>query len=134
MKTHPLLSTLALFCIVSTSAHAEGKKKKSHRPLPPEIIAEFDQDKNGKLNKEERQKARKARHAKRIEKFDADQDGKLNEEERQEARKAHRQMILEKFDKNEDGKLSKEEKKETREAGLLKRKHAKRRKDGNQKP
>ena len=84
--------------------------------------------------------------AEAIKKFDADGDGKLNEEERAKAREAFRKRqgdrqpggprgadfrkkLLEKFDADGDGKLSEEERAKAREAFK-----AKRAKEGNQKP
>ncbi|MFI3243713.1 MAG: hypothetical protein R3Y56_05625 [Akkermansia sp.] len=46
-----------------------------------------------------------------LDKFDADSDGKLNEDERAKAKAAHEQR-LQKYDTNGDGKIDKEERKE----------------------
>jgi hypothetical protein len=46
------------------------------------MIAKFDKDGDGKLNDEEREKAKAERQAEMIKKFDTDGDGKLSEEER----------------------------------------------------
>ena len=65
---------------------------------------------------------------KMLEKYDADKDGKLNEEERGKAReemkkhfKERRAEMLKKFDKDGDGKLSEEERKALHEA--MKKRH-----------
>ena len=92
-----LLSTAS---IANAQAPEGGEKKPEHRQMPPEVIAKFDKDGDGKLNEEERKAAREAagdrpdgakmeEHKKEaIAKFDKDGDGKLNEEERKAAREA----------------------------------------------
>lgn len=74
-------------------AHAQAPEgPKGYGGPPPEIVAKFDLDGDGKLNQEERKAARKAMHEhhrqKMLEKFDTDGDGKLSEEERKAAREA----------------------------------------------
>ena len=63
--------------------------------MPPEILAKFDKDGDGKLNDEERAAAKAAAEAKMeerkkemIAKFDKDGDGKLSDEEKKAAEEA----------------------------------------------
>ena len=127
-----LLSTAS---IANAQAPEGGEKKPEHRQMPPEVIAKFDKDGDGKLNDEEKAAAKAAFEAKMeerkkeaIAKFDKDGDGKLNEEERKAAREAagdrpdgakmeeHKKEAIAKFDKDGDGKLNEEERKAAREA------------------
>ncbi len=113
------------------------------RKLPKELIAKFDADKDGKLNREERQamwedwaqkhpeevKKMQERRKAFLDKYDTDKDGKLNKEERQAMRKdwaqknpeiakkfeEHHKAMLDKYDVDKDGKLSREEFREMRQ-------------------
>ncbi len=123
MKTSTLIVIGAAIGL-SGAAHAEedSKKRPPHK-LPPEIIAKFDKDGDGKLNEEEREAAKAARgdmEANRrkefLEKFDADGDGKLSDEEKKAMREAMKKKMLEKFDKDGDGILSEAERAEMRKA------------------
>lgn len=123
MKTMTLI-TIAAAIGLSGAAHAEeGKKERPPHKLPPEIIAKFDKDGDGKLNEEEhaaakaaREEMQAARKKEMLEKFDKDGDGKLNEEEKMAAHEGMKKKMLEKFDKDGDGELSEEERKEMRKA------------------
>jgi Ca2+-binding EF-hand superfamily protein len=126
MKTRILYTALAAFAVSSISASAqEGERPK--REIPPEILAKFDTDGDGKLSEDERKAAMEARKGKMeeqrkamIAKFDKDGDGKLDEEERKAAReamKARHDEILAKYDADKDGKLSPEERKAAIDAG-----------------
>lgn len=108
MKTTPLMILGALAATLSfASAQEKPKRGDGGPPLPPEVIEKFDADKDGKLNKEEREAARAAREKE----FDKDGDGKLNDEERKAMREDGHKKLLEKFDTDKDGKLSEEERK-----------------------
>jgi Ca2+-binding EF-hand superfamily protein len=133
-----IIATAALLSAASI-AHAQapegGEKKPEHRKLPPEILAKFDKDGDGKLNEEERAAAKAAGEAKMeerkkemIAKFDKDGDGTLSDEEKKAAREAagdrpdpakmeeRKKEVIAKFDKDGDGKLNEEERKAAREA------------------
>ncbi len=58
--------------------------------MPREFVEQYDADKDGKLNEEERKAAGEAMRARMLEKYDADKDGKLSDEEREAARKDRR--------------------------------------------
>ena len=109
MKTTPLMILGALAATLSFASAQEKPKRGDGGglPLPPEVIEKFDADKDGKLNKEEREAARAAREKE----FDKDGDGKLNDEERKAMQEAGHKKLLEKFDTDKDGKLSDEERK-----------------------
>ena len=60
-----LLTILAITCVVALSVSAEGEKDKDakkpeltaeQKALKTEMLAKYDADKNGKLNKEEKSK------------------------------------------------------------------------------
>ena len=109
---------------LSGAAHAEeGKKQRPPHKLPPEVIARFDKDVDGKLSEEERKAAREGREEMMAErkkemlaKFDKDGDGNLNDDEKAAMREEMKKKALEKFDKDGDGELSEEERKEMRKA------------------
>ena len=123
---HNIIAVAALLSVTSIAnaqAPEGGEKKPEHRQIPPEVLAKFDKDGDGKLNDEERAVAKAAGEAKMEErkkemlaKFDKDGDGKLNEEERKAAEEERKKEMLAKFDKDGDGKLSEEERKAAREA------------------
>ena len=106
MKTTPLMILGSLAATIAI-ASAQEKPKRGGPPVPPEVLEKFDADKDGKLNKEEREAARAAREKE----FDKDGDGKLNDEERKAMREDAHKKLLEKFDTDKDGKLSEEERK-----------------------
>lgn len=107
MKTTPLMILGALAAAASFASAQEKPKRGDGPPVPPEVLEKFDADKDGKLNKEEREAARAAREKE----FDKDGDGKLNDEERKAMREDAHKKMLEKFDTDKDGKLSEEERK-----------------------
>lgn len=112
MKTTSLIIVAVSIGIIG-AANAKPEGKREGRKLPPEVIARFDKDGDGKLNEEERAVAKAARQAVRanvLERFDTDNDGKLSKTER----KAMKAAVLEKFDVDGDGKLSADERKEAR--------------------
>jgi hypothetical protein len=124
MKSKTTLFVLASLLGAGSFAIAEEAPKRPVRPLPPEILKQFDKDGDGKLSEDERAamrtagEARKAEFEKKmLEKFDTDKDGKLSDEEKAAAKAAREKEMLEKFDTDKDGKLSDEEKKAAREAG-----------------
>jgi len=117
----------ALVVALATSSFAFGlepegdKPEKGRRPggpgpVPAEVLAKFDADKDGKLNAEERKAAMEARKAEMMKRFDKDGDGKLSEEERKAAMEARKAEMMKRFDKDGDGTLSDDEKKAMREA------------------
>ena len=123
MKTKSLLIAAAAFGILGSAHAEEGKKDHPPRKLPPEVIAKFDKDGDGKLNEEERAAAKaergemmKGRKQEMLEKFDKDGDGELNEEEREAAHAGMKQKMLEKFDTDGDGTLNDTEKAAMKEA------------------
>ncbi len=122
MKTKSLIIIAASFGLVG-AVHAQEEKKGPHK-LPPEVIAKFDKDGDGKLNDEEREAAKagreemmEARKKEMLEKFDKDGDGELNEEELAAAKASQggkkvgkkRAEVIAKYDKDGDGKLNGEE-------------------------
>lgn len=123
MKTKALIIIAAAIGL-SGAAHAEegeGKRERGEHKLPPEIIAKFDKDGDGKLNEEEREAAKAAREEmeaarkqEMLDKFDMDKDGTLNEAEREAMRTEMKKRMLEKFDKDGNGELSEEERAEMR--------------------
>lgn len=135
MKTKSTWIAIALAAI--TGATAQNEKPEGRRPgqgpgpggreIPPAVLEQFDADKDGKLDEDERKAAREAMQAKReearkkmLEEFDANDDGKLDENERKAmhaAMKAKREALVEKYDSDGDGKLSREEIKAARDAG-----------------
>ncbi len=123
MKTNTFI-VIAAAIGLSGIAHAEeGKRERPPRKLPPEIIAKFDKDGDGKLNEAEREAAKAARgemeaarKAEMLAKFDSDGNGILSEDEKKAAQEAMQKMMLEKFDKDGDGKLSEDERAEMRKA------------------
>lgn len=121
MKTNTLIIIAAAIGL-SGAAHAEeGKRERGEHKLPPEIIAKFDKDGDGKLNEEElkaakaaREEMEAARRKEMLEKFDKDKDGELNEDEKEAMRAEIKKRMLEKFDKDGNGELSEEERAEMR--------------------
>lgn len=73
-------------------------KPDAEKPVPPSVLREFDKNKDGVLDEQERAKwetknaVRREKYAKEraemLEKFDADKNGKISEEERAAARLA----------------------------------------------
>lgn len=127
MKTNATWIAIALAAIGGATAQNEKPGGKRHRPIPPAVLEQFDADKDGQLNEEERKAARDAMRARReearkkaLEEFDANDDGKLDENERKAmhaALKIRREALVEKYDSDGDGKLSREEIKAARDAG-----------------
>ena len=107
MKMTKLMILGTLLGATAFAAAQDNPKRGEGRPVPPEVLEKFDADKDGKLNKEERDAARAAREKE----FDKDGDGKLNDEEKKAMREDGRKKMLARFDKDGDGKLSDEEKK-----------------------
>ncbi len=110
-------------------AHARGddqapRGRRGGRRLPEavkqKLLKQFDENQDGKLDKSEREAAKKARKAKILEQFDEDGDGTLNEDERKAVRESRRAKIkakiLEKFDEDGDGELNEEEKANAKKA------------------
>ena len=117
MKTRILYTALAAFAVSSISASAqEGDRPK--REIPPEVIAKFDKDGDGKLNEDERKaagEARKAQMAERRAEWEAMTD---EEKEAKKAEmKAKHEALLAKYDADKNGKLSPEERKAAVDAG-----------------
>lgn len=103
-KIITFLTTAALVAVAHAQAPEGPKGPKGHRKgphggPPPEIVAKFDLDGDGKLNKEERKAAHEAM-----------------KEHRRAKKQEHRQKMLEQFDTDGDGKLSEEERKAARES------------------
>lgn len=123
MKTNTLI-VIAAAIGLSGAAHAEeGKGPRKAHNLPPEVIAKFDKDGDGKLNDDEKAEAKAARGERKakfkqemLEKFDSDGDGKLNDDEKAAMREGMKKNMLEKFDKDGDGELNEDEKAEMRKS------------------
>lgn len=121
MKTNTLI-VIAAAIGLSGAVHAEeGKGPRPPHKLPPEVIAKFDKDGDGKLNDDEKAEAKAARGEREatrkkemLEKFDADKDGKLNDDEKAAMREEVKKKMLEKFDKDGDGELNEDERAEMR--------------------
>jgi Ca2+-binding EF-hand superfamily protein len=103
MKTNPSLVTLALvlgistFSVAAPAGGAKGKPPGGH-PLPPELLAQFDTNRDGRLSDSEKAAMKVAMDAKRAEliaKYDADGDGVLNATERAAADAAMQAARLE---------------------------------------
>ena len=123
MKTNTFIVIVAAIGLSGIAHAEEGKRERPPRKLPPEIIAKFDKDGDGKLNEAEREAAKAARgemeaarKTEMLAKFDADGDGTLSEDEKKTAQEAMKKKMLEKFDKDGDGKLSEDERAEMRKA------------------
>ncbi len=89
-----------------------------------EIRAQFDVDGDGELNDTERQAAREAFKAKRMERIDTDGNGEISDTERAAAKEKRHAKKLERFDADGDGELSDSERqviKEKRKAKIVKR-------------
>ena len=121
MKTKAMIIIAAAIGLTGAAHAEEGKRERGEHTIPPEIIAKFDKDGDGKLNEEERKAAKAAREEMEaarkkeiLEKFDADKDGELNEAEREAMRTEMKKRMLEKFDKDGNGELSEEERAEMR--------------------
>lgn len=121
MKTvyHTILASALIAVAYGQTPEGPKPERKGPPGPPPELIAKFDKDGDGKLNDEEAKAAREAMQAKRKEmeaKFDIDGDGKLSEEERKAMMEERKKEMIAKFDKDGDGELSEEEKKAARGA------------------
>jgi len=111
---------IAAMAVSLTAAPPEGGKGKKpggdRRGPPPQLIKQFDADGDGKLNKDEMQKARaemEKRRAERLKQFDKDGDGKLTGDEQITALKAMmekapgmKKKMTERFDSDKSGDLS----------------------------
>jgi len=111
MKTTILMTmgALAGSCLFVSAEDKPQRHKHPQREIPPELVAQFDTDGDGKLSEEEREAARERKHKELLEKYDADKDGALGEDERTKMKEDIKAEILKKFDKDGDGKLSEEE-------------------------
>lgn len=121
MKTTTLIMIAAAIGLSGVAHAEEGKGERKPHKLPPEVIAKFDKDGDGKLNEEEKAAAKAARGEREgkmkkemLEQFDADKDGKLNDDEKAAMREEMKKRMLAKFDKDRDGKLNEEERAEMR--------------------
>ena len=117
MKTTLLmtLGTLIGTCLIASAQDAKPERPaRGNRgfggPPPPEMIAKYDADKDGKLNAEESAAMRKAMQEERLAKYDKNKDGKIDDEERKAEMADREAAMIKKFDKDGDGKLSEEEK------------------------
>lgn len=123
---------ITLGALIGTCSFAVAQEKPKHpdgprHELPPEVIAGFDKDGDGKLSEQERKAMREemkakmdGRKAEMLKKFDTNGDGKLDETERaamKAEREAMHKALVEKYDTNKDGKLDPEEAKAARAAG-----------------
>lgn len=132
MKTKLFLTAAAVSLagvLITSAATAEPKGDKPRREPPPEIMAKFDRDGDGKLNREERAALRaemsqrvrergerqgppRGGMRERLEQFDTDGDGKLSETERTamdatlRERAAGNPRALARIDTDGDGKIS----------------------------
>ena len=119
MKTNMIVTcATTLFCACAIVQVDADDRAYGNRGLP-EILEEYDLDKDGVYSEEERDAVRDTRrecHQRRLDRWDTDGDGILSEEEREEAKKTRRQRMEEKrtdrfeeADIDEDGLLSFEE-------------------------
>lgn len=122
MKTKSLIIIAASLGLIGAAFAQDGPKKGGDHKMPPEVIARFDTDGDGKLNETEREAAKaehkemmETRKKEMMEKFDTDKDGKLSDDEKAAMKAEREKMMLEKFDKDGDGKLSDAEKATMRE-------------------
>ncbi len=123
MKIIEMMIGTALFA-TCTLAQAEEQTKRPPHKLPPELLAKFDKDGDGKLSKEERVALKQERKAKILAKFDQDGDGTLSDAERA-IMTEKRAELLKKFDANANGRLDPEEINAARNAGEKVRKFGK---------
>lgn len=102
LLTSALVSVPALaFAGGKQSAPAAGKRDR--------LIAAFDANGNGKLDRDERKAVRQARRARLLQRFDANDDGKLDRSERRGARKARLDAWFVRVDANGDGAITRDE-------------------------
>lgn len=99
-----VLSFLAV--LVSAGAVNAADRENQARPIPARVLARFDSDKDGKLNAEERKRARSAL-AKQNRAGNGNTAGRNNQRSRAE--------VLKRFDVNGDGKLSEQERRKMRQ-------------------
>jgi hypothetical protein len=118
MKTTPwiTLGTLIGSSLIVCAQDAPQGPRRPQGP-PPQLVKEFDTDKDGKLSDDEKkamhdamQARMEARRKEMLAKYDADGDGKLSAEETEKARADRQAELLKKYDTDGDGKLSDEEK------------------------
>ncbi|MDP6544110.1 MAG: hypothetical protein QGH60_08985 [Phycisphaerae bacterium] len=75
----------------------------------PEIIKQYDKNKDGKLDEKEQEAAREAFRARMdLRRYDTNRDGKLDEKETAE-RDRRRKEFYDRFDKNKNGKIDEDE-------------------------
>jgi len=84
-----------IFGLSATFTQADdGDKKPQQNPAKnvsrDDIIKKYDKNGDGKLDKDEREAARKERQAERLKKYDKNGNGKLDEDERAIAREEFR--------------------------------------------
>jgi hypothetical protein len=122
MKLKTTLFVLASLLGAGVFAKAEEapKQRPAHpeRPISAEVLKEFDQDGDGKLNDQERAAMHAEREKKKLERYDTDKDGKLSDAEKTAMRASREKEMLEKFDADKDGKISDEERKAAQDAGF----------------
>ena len=115
------LCAVCFLSAISLSA-AEGDKPKTprERKAPAAVLEKFDKNKNGVLDPEEKEAAKKERETARpprankaemLKKFDKDGDGKLDETERAAAREETRKNAPKRGEKKEAAEKPAEEKK-----------------------
>jgi Ca2+-binding EF-hand superfamily protein len=92
----PVLATMLFAAPFISAAPKNSKPKKSDNVTPAQLLTKFDEDKDGKLAKDELSKALKSLKSnsvstkKGIDKWDTDKDGKLNLKELAELMKENK--------------------------------------------
>ena len=81
-RTLVILVTICMSGLIAFSADTDKKEKRTRAKL----LEKYDTNKDGKLDKSERQAMHKDRQAEALKKYDKDGDGKLDESERKAAR------------------------------------------------
>jgi Ca2+-binding EF-hand superfamily protein len=81
-RTLVILLTICMSGLVAFAADTDKKEKRSRKTL----LEKYDTNKDGKLDKSERQAMHKDRQAEALKKYDKNGDGKLDESERKAAR------------------------------------------------
>lgn len=112
-KIIALTIAAAVFGLAAANAAPDKKEKKAvdgkDRPIPARIMEQYDKDKDGKLNDEEKaawKKDHEARKAEWLKQYDKNKDGKLDETEKAAAREAEKEKFKEKIKEHgkKDGK------------------------------
>lgn len=105
MKRSSLLASVCAVCfmttVVASAADDVKPEGKRERKAPAAMLEKFDKNKNGVLDPEEREAAKKARETARP--------------NRDAAARPNKEEMLKKFDKNGDGKLDEAERAAARE-------------------